>query len=532
MKNQETYNKTPESEDKASSLAEKIFTDEEEALTQKAKEDKFLEDFGKTSLNKNTDSFSEAVNIQEASRQKRADEASNKIIDALLDHDKNNKKGRGEEKNNSTETNNSITVEKPGLDTGEIAKLNAFVEKRNKGFFSKLSSSAKEIMSNAYEGVYMTPGLNKTVGKMEIAYNQFWIDRKERKAGKVKDRMDALDIKNESLSAVKTEIGDAVKTLREIGLGGTSSLLTKAKEIGKSILKNENKLDKLQGKIEEKENEVKIFTNKRDAIADRLITHYEKKLSPIEGKLVVLEERRNEIELFCIASEVKIDEQKAKIKKVEDARSKIEKSYISAGFKDRQIQKNDVIRELNEQINSLYCHIQIEQAKIAARREEINEKIAKINKKAEPYRNRKNEFIRIKDSRPIDFGLKERKYTNEFKSTEATKGHPREDEGSRYYENENISNNEQESIYGQSYEGMDKISNLINNFNDLLLKEKMGDIAIDPRELFRATALREGTQITFKNFFRIVEQYYKAKKVGKDKYEKIINNLKQNEQRR
>lgn len=54
-------------------------------------------------------------------------------------------------------------------------------------------------------------------------------------------------------------------------------------------------MDKLQGRIENRENRIKLFANKRDAIADRLITHYEKKLSPIEGRLGMLEDQRNEI---------------------------------------------------------------------------------------------------------------------------------------------------------------------------------------------------------------------------------------------
>lgn len=428
--------------------------------------------------------------------------------------------------NNAVENNISAPLPEP-------ERAAPFVEKTNKGFWSKMSSGSKEIMSNAYEGIYMTPGLNKVVGKMEIAYNQFWMDIKEGKAARLKDKMDSFGAENNSLGKAKSEITKAATMLEEIGLPGVATNLRAEKKIETQISKNENKMDKLQGRIEDRENRVKLFANKRDAIADRLITHYEKKLSPIEGNLGVLEQRRNEIELFCISTEVKIAEQKARIKKIEDARSKIEENYLRAGYSDRQVRKNSAIKELNDQINSLYTDVQLEQAKVAARRRAVNKKIAKVNRKAEPYRNKKNELIRVKNNRPIDFGLKERRYADEWKGTEETEGHPRKPGDEIYgYQDDEI----EPEINFENYENMERFDVLTERWNILIAQnsERITDtegnlrqtsefLLIPPEEIMQATWISPDNQMTKENFVKIVEQYYKVKKIDKGMYEKIIS---------
>lgn len=432
---------------------------------------------------------------------------------------------------NTNERNNS--PEETTRSTPQREKVSHFVEKTNIGLWSKMSSGAKEIMSNAYESIYMTPGLNKVVGKMEIAYNQFWMDIKEGKAARLKDKMDYFGTQNNTLEKTKDEISKAAEMLKNMGMPGVAANLRAEKKIDTQISKNENKMDRLQGRIEKRENRIKLFANKRDAIADRLITHYEKKLSPIEGRLGVLEQRRNEVELFCISTEVKIAEQKARIKKIEGARSKIEENYLRAGYSNRQINKNAAIKELNDQISSLYSGVQLEQAKIAARRREINKKIAKINKKAEPYRNKKNKFIRVKNNKPIDFGLEERKYADEWKGTEEIEGHTRKPGNEMYeYQDDGI----EPTINFENYENMERFDVLTERWNILVdensdsIKDSQGHprqtsefLLIPPEEIMQATWVSPDNQMTKENFVKIVEQYYKVKKIDKGMYEKIIS---------
>ncbi len=421
----------------------------------------------------------------------------------------------------TTNTNNPSPEIEP---TTNNESIHPFVETQKDGFWDNISRKFTE----AREGLYTIPVVNKIVGKMEIAYNQFWIDKKESKGVKIKNKMDGLNIKNDALSQTAESIREAGEVLESMGISSSSTDL-KEKKILAGINKNENKLDNLQGKLENKENEIKNFTNKRDSIADRLINHYEKKLSPIEGKLAVLEERRSEIELFCISREVLIDEQKANIKIIEEKRDQIMKQYMSAGYKDKEIKKDCVLKELNKHIENIYTHIQIEKAKIDSRRNEINQKISKVNKKAEPYRNNKNKFIRIKESRPIDFNLKERKYADEFKSHETTSSHPREDGEDIYYDDDNKDEqdySEKISFFENKNEKLEVVVDIIERYEKYLEVQKISGLSIDIKEFLEATRLPQKTKLTIENFGKILKQFYKAKKIRTEEYEKIINNFK------
>ena len=51
------------------------------------------------------------------------------------------------------------------------------------------------------------------VGKLEIAYNQYWIDRHEEKAVEQKGRMDGFDVKIGALDHAKSEIESMIENL-------------------------------------------------------------------------------------------------------------------------------------------------------------------------------------------------------------------------------------------------------------------------------------------------------------------------------
>lgn len=72
---------------------------------------------------------------------------------------------------NNMETTNTTNNAPENINRASLEpeRITPIIESPNKNLWGKISSGAKEIMSNAYEGIYMTPGLNKVVGKMEIA---------------------------------------------------------------------------------------------------------------------------------------------------------------------------------------------------------------------------------------------------------------------------------------------------------------------------------------------------------------------------
>ena len=73
---------------------------------------------------------------------------------------------------------------------------------------------------------------------------------------------------------------------------------------------------------------------------------------------------------------------------------------------------------------------------------------------------------------------------------------------------------------------MERFTDLIEKYNNLVRKNGNEKIKIDEKELSRATRLSSSNQMSIKNFKRILEQYYKAKKIKVEEYKNIINNFK------
>lgn len=100
-------------------------------------------------------------------------------------------------------------------------------------------------MSKLYEGMYKIPVVNRAVAKMEIAYNQFWIDTKEEKAVELKGKMDSLDLQKNAISQSK-KILSIMDDFKKNGNPGFTSLQLKIKDIEKKEEKISNKKDSLQ----------------------------------------------------------------------------------------------------------------------------------------------------------------------------------------------------------------------------------------------------------------------------------------------
>jgi hypothetical protein len=244
--------------------------------------------------------------------------------------------------------------------------------------------------------------------------------------------------------------------------------------------------------------------------------------------LEVLEDNQNKVELGCISSEIKLGQLQEQLKALEAQKIRIEKSLTSNGFSERQTQKNEAVKELGRLINARYTNIQIENARIVERRRQVNERVAKIDKKVAPYRNRKDEFIRIKDNRPLKIDLEERNYPPEFKSTENVTPHPRSDSEDRYYtESERTSSNARMETSYAGFENNEDLSVVTAKFNRFISSSRAEvSLLVDPNDFSSATNFPGNRSISIKDFKRLLEQYYKIKRIPQQHYSKIINNFK------
>jgi hypothetical protein len=191
-----------------------------------------------------------------------------------------------------------------------------------------------------------------------------------------------------------------------------------------------------------------------------------------------------------------------------------------------------ILKEMDKQIETARSKIYIMRKENEIRMKEINSKLAKIHKKAEPYRNRKNQFIRIKDNRPVDFNMPERTELKEHTEKQEVKSYKR-GEYIESEEEEKTKRDPREEMYEatEQKEGTDSFNSWITKLNDHIekkqeLKKYKDLLKIDQENIIQATRLHDNTKITVDNFKKIITLYYKIKKIDKKLVSEVINNFK------
>ena len=400
------------------------------------------------------------------------------------------------------------------------------LKKENKEIFSKMSEGGKNIANQVYESLYKIPGVNRVVGKLEIAYNQFWMNKHEKKVIEFKNKMENLNLRASAFDQSKKEIESVIEKLKQQRFSGIESLQLKLKEIDQEKAELFNKKDKMQSKFEYRDNKKKLYTNERDRVADKLIGRYNEKLEPMEKELENLQTYKDQTDLLIAVTEVKHKEQITKLGNIEKRKTQVEEALRRTGMSEKEIRKFEAVKTFKEFLASGREKIRIEKENLAQKKAEINKKIAKVDSKANPYRDKREEFVRVKEGRPLKMEVETRKRGEEFKGEEEVKAHPRgegietvgtgEEAMSRELEQETEEENK-ERLEVQSY---------ISQWNVYLEKEYGKNASrelIDGNEFLKKTGFSENNKLDFNDFKNILEKYYKVKKVPRDKFSKSID---------
>jgi len=421
-------------------------------------------------------------------------------------------------------TNESTVVdEKGGEGKSDIKETAKVISPENTKTWKEMSEEGKEIISKPYRIVEKVSFFNRVLAKMSIAYNQFRINDKEGNSVVSKNKMDVLNIKSKASNASKNELLQIIEDMKKDGTPGVSSLLLKIKEIEKNEREINNAKDKIQSSIEKRENQIKLFANKRDQVAEKLIGHFEKKLAPIEEKLLGLEDSKNRLGLCILVSEAKHEESTRKLAVLNEKRAKLMATYSKLGYSESKTKRDAVIKLYDEQIKSSEEKIIKEIKKNTKKQNEINEKIAKTDAKAAPYRDKKNQYIRIKDGRPIKIELEERNVPRENMTRETTSSFPRPESSNKNAPTPKL--NVTESSNPQ-VDGAPTALDLIKKYNDYLEQHKANkNIRIDQISFLRETTLRENNRLTTVKFIQIIKQYYKVNRIPESDYLSLINNM-------
>ncbi len=387
--------------------------------------------------------------------------------------------------------------------------LTSVLNLENKSFFERMSSKAREIANRLYEGVYKIPVVNRIVGKLEIAYNQFWIDRHQEKATQLREKIDGVDLQLAALEQSKKEIESAVDDLKKQNIfGAAESLQIKLQDIDRERMALLNKKDKFLTKFEARDNKLKLYTNERDRIADKLIARYEEKLKPMEAELERLQTFNDQLDLLIAVTEAKHNQQLTKLNDIEKKKIQIEETLRKTGMSERKIRNFEAIKQLEKIVADGREKIKTEKEILARRKAEINKKIARVDAKANPYRDKREEFVRIKKGRPVKFEVAARQREEVFVGEEEIKVHRR-------------------------VEAVDekrlKIAIFLAEWNTLV-KERYKNAGknIDVKDFLKETGLSKTDELDFEDFKNILSRYYKFKKLPMEQYNQSIEQYNQN----
>jgi len=412
---------------------------------------------------------------------------------------------------------------------------NADFNAENKNFFSRMTEGAKNIASRAYEGVYKTPGISRIVAKIEIAHNRNWADSHEKKAGELADSILLKNKAIEHLAASANALKSQVESLKKQGLP-TSQLEIQIKKIDYERGKMLNKRDKLQTRFEERENKVKIYTNERDRVADKLINRYEAVLGPMEEKIEAAKTARDEMNLKSAVMEARHKQEKEKISEEKSNLEELKDVLRMAGLSDRKINKSEAVRTMRDRIDTANAILEKEREDLEQDLRDNERYIADLDKHANPFRDKRDEFARIKQERPIEFSVAERKKEWKPEGKEESSFHTRT-ETTEPPIRETSSNVESKIESSQEDKERPKVGVYLVAWHAFLAEKLGGEEKISPQErsqtpedFIKATGLDKDFRLDRNGFKKILLQYYKYKKLPTESLVRYLDEfLKQEE---
>ncbi len=467
-------------------------------------------------------------------------------------------------------------VESPSAEAGVTeAEIGAEMSPENQGVFRKMSAGGKKIMKQAaeswhensvkiyegsmgmadrtfrasdnvlekgkkvagkiYDGLYKIPGVKRVLGKMEIAYNQMFINRHEGRAVGFRERMDSTTKELEIWAGQKERIKGVIEDLKRKGIS-TESMQLEIKKIERQEVKLMHAKNRDQDRVEKREEKSKLYTNRRDAVADKLINSYNEKIRPIDGKLEALQTGRDRVELQLAIMEAKHKEEAASLDEIKKQKEEMEDTYRMLNWDEKKISKNGVIRMLEKQLADGYGKMKTERGEIVRKMNKIDERISKLDKKANPARSRREDLIRIKEGRPIKFDVEERKGLADLTDRETATIHTREgeprEETDDEVESEESSAAEAEAE-AEAEESREKVENWTmkelleswNNHLDEKYKKEAVSEKIDPKEFFKVMenmGSSQNAKVDGESFESILRTYCKFKKMPISKLNESI----------
>lgn len=429
---------------------------------------------------------------------------------------------------------------RPESPAENLETVDSSLNPENKNFFKKMSEGGRAIAGQVFEaagrtsektreglskipgetaeGIYNIPGVARILGKMEITYNQFWADKHEEKALGLKDKMDNFDLKTKTLEGAQKDLEEKIKAFKKSGFP-VGSLDLGLRDIERQKEEIAKKRDVIQSRFEARDSNRKLYINERDRVADKLINRYEKKLQPFEKTIEDLKISRDQLDLASTIAEIKNEQKEEEYKKLEQDIKVAEESLRASGKKEWTIGRDKTLKLVRAEIIKGRKEIAERRESITKERFELNRKIAEVDKKANPLRDKKREFVRIKQRRPIDTNVKPREREKNTSFEEESKDYKREvspeeipsgtfEDGAEEIEDLEIKEVLPLPVLISIWNNHLKASSKVENFQSKLINVK---------DFVKAQQMFGEVDLSFKDFKKILESYYDFKKISIEK---------------
>ncbi|MFC1700427.1 hypothetical protein ACFLZ4_02175 [Patescibacteria group bacterium] len=367
-----------------------------------------------------------------------------------------------------------------------------------------LSDSNQEIMNSLpkrgrlfAEKVFENPLINRPAAKLAIAYDNFLIDKHQKKANTWEKKMGDADEKIKEFDTPRQTIEEALKDLEDENKPGVAGLRAKLTKINSKVGKLNVEKNGYKEKYVERQKKNKEFIETRDTIAGKLVKHYDEKLKPIERGVEEMTKERNEADLLITVTEIEHEEFLSKIKEAEEKKIKLENALATIGESRRSIRRETAVVTRGEEIKESKDNAKKILKNIEEMKKELikaDEKIDRQVNKAKPFKEQRKAFENIITGKTQDDSERQ-----EDKKDAFTIGVLIEN---AFNENSKRKSEEEKETF--------KLEDALKMWNELVSKSYTGNskAVADYEHLLKTTGLSSSGRISIRSLGKLLKKYF------------------------
>lgn len=260
----------------------------------------------------------------------------------------------------------------------------------NKSIFEKLSGGARGFVNRTYEGSKMA-----TVDRLKVwATDKFlnWHDNKSAKIGEeLAENTDELKAATEGLAEVERELSATQTEFGPMSASVRTSALKQRGALEKTIEKLKTKNEKINSNLEYRNRKKGTYENTRKEIVGDVTGRIETILKPYKEKVEALRWQRDQLDQEILSF-------REKRVSLEQARDSAKKRMGEVRFDFQKKQIKERLKELDKTIKRSEKLVKSRMKK----RVDTEHEFAKVDKKADKWRVKHNDFSRI-TNRKVDY---------------------------------------------------------------------------------------------------------------------------------